>query len=416
MNLILYLFLSFVSVSCLFYQKFRGKPNDISLNLAFVHMRKAGGTTIRDIVGTWMRRQGCDEFMKQMTTYGIEEGQSFTWAGERDDNNYCPNVNIVHNEISFVDGQRILDVSTPIGSRKSNLRMLTMLRHPIKRVISQAFYNGFGSEVIYGLIVEMCNVDAGKVKENDRPRIVGLMEKRCAFHQNHQLANIQLHAVPFGRRVVNCTCIFAAQAAGRSTVRGDDPSWLGWMEPRQRGFFDSYMDNYYIKRLVGFRGNRQYIVPDGRSADADLLEDLWGVSKQPSLQESVMASKGGAKGDKTLGMNNFGAMRDILDVDTATPMPSSPVLLEKAKELLEKHFDILILELLGEDSATKMLNSIIGGKAISISSTASNMGSSTGAGAAPIKSPQLTGMDVREYALKVMLLCVYCGQTELFCS
>jgi hypothetical protein len=250
-----------------------------------------------------------------------------------------------------------LSVGATMGSRKSPLKLLTMLRHPIRRVISQAFYNGFGTDIIRKYAVERCAFTNDKWRFNTAAATCNTArrEKRK-----------DLDAVPNGggsSGSLNCTCFIDSEVAARQFIRTDEAGWRAWLDPALSGFGDQYMSNYYVKRLASFKRTYAYskkTVPGAGFVPASraLLHDVWGDTLQPGADEAIENQVR----KMTLVDSNFHALREAFHVHGASEAPmASWEMLDSAKKLIDQHFDILILELFNDVSAWRLLNEVLGG-------------------------------------------------------
>lgn len=343
---------------------------DMSLDLVFLHMRKAGGSTIIETIGNWVRAQHCTDKFTPLGVLGMKSGHIFLRNHSLSPVSICPGLTIVHNEFSCLNVKTILNFTAPIGARKSNLRLLTMLRHPIRRIISQAFYSGFATRIIEAKITEMCNVTVSNIGKSmslcqahpDRdtpayPIILATKQDRGSNYTSRRTSEVR----------VKCSCLYAAQEAGVADVRMNETGWLNWMA--KVDFIDTYMHNYYVKRLSG--GTRNFKndwVARNNSVSVDLWSDLWGDWRPQGVPPPPSAVTGPKLSTQaSLGSDSFEALQALfqgscrrIKSETATEE-----MLLQAQLVLEKHFVVLILEYFGDHASHKMLHDILGGRTVS---------------------------------------------------
>jgi len=338
--------------------------DDISLDLAFVHMRKAGGTMIRELLGEWLKLQGCSfQSSNSIGRFGIDRGHYIFDNGTISDDGFCPGVTIAVNEYGFVNAKNVLKVGAPIGNRKSNLKVLTTIRNPIRRIISQAYYNGFGTHTIREISNKRCGTS------NDMIAFNMIVDKcnseKISYKSSISTSTSTSTSSSTSRTTIalspNCSCVIAAQLAGRQEVRNNKAGWLKYLDQVSTGLGDQYMDNYYVKRLAGFRRRYSYrkVNAEQSVTSKSLLHDLWGATMKPGRDEDISDPEF----SRAVGTTNFVSLFDVYNVNSRTfPSQASDEMLEDAKLLLSNHFDVLIMELFNEEVSLKILNEVLGGK------------------------------------------------------
>lgn len=238
-----------------------------------------------------------------------------------------------------------------------------MIRHPILRIISQFFYGGYGAQIITDSIINSCKVAREGLN-------LGRLIERCTEARNYgsRLDHV-VHANGHST-FINCTCIFIAESNAIYNTKQNETVWLNWINPNAVGFLDLYMDNYYVKRLVG--GDIGKVKPKKtyyNNVNKDLLLDLWSNNSLPLdiINNFYNISNINNKNNTKAGTENYNALSDIFggtcrDVQFHNATKS---MLKSAMTLLDNYFHILLLELFNTNEAHIMLNKLLGGKAIS---------------------------------------------------
>lgn len=374
------------------------RNNNTALDLVFIHMRKSGGTTLLDYLGKWIFEQGCsvDPKPASLGVQGIRNGHPFFRNHSVHPDAPCPGLNIHHNEFSCVNADTVLRHNAPIGARRSKLQVLTMLRHPIRRVISQAFYNGFAVFITKKMVFEMCGVSIDNMGKF--VSMCGGLKKRDSFTTN----------VGGVEHLVNCSCLYSAQKEALASIKANETAWFLWMETVD--MIDTYMDNYFIKRLVGslerFEAIRFFLDPT-HTADPALLADLWGPTPR-----TVPVS--GKRNGKLAITTDYDALAEVYsrtcrDVKT---MRVTASMLEQAKALLEKHVTVLILEYFGDKASHAMLNTLLGGSTPNKEFVKQNGGVLSQNSTLAAIAADADIMNVEEFALQHMPPSVYAKLVE----
>ena len=108
--------------------------------LTFLHMRKSGGTNFLHTFKYWMQIHKCLEGMKVKShgQFGIKSGYYMQHKQSDVSDAMCPQVDLKHTEYFCYDIDSYQ--SLPPLAKRGHIpfRMLTILRHPIDRIISQA--------------------------------------------------------------------------------------------------------------------------------------------------------------------------------------------------------------------------------------------------------------------------------------
>lgn len=199
------------------------------LGLIFFHMRKAGGTHILHLIEEWLKNRKCLNTPEVLTHHGVNKGEiDFYLDGYTAPQSLrCPHVDVVHIEFGCLAMQAIDTIPRRNERQFSQLSLFTSFRHPLQRIISQAYYErGLGSFYIRRQIQRSC-------ESGYDDRVLSNCLKGGSFAStNHP----------------DCGCYVATYNEARHTLRTNTTMWYEWF--KLKGVGDMYMDNYYIKRLV----------------------------------------------------------------------------------------------------------------------------------------------------------------------
>jgi hypothetical protein len=298
------------------------------LGLAFIHMRKAGGTNINAIVKKWLVVRGCAPSSivahQVYGTYGITKGLPIllNLEEEKQYSQLCPHVDFSHNEYSCVNGRGILDhaLLNRSNDRKEHFSILTTLRNPLERLGSQAFYrNGPGFEYLNRITREMCGPSNGQ-------------RKKCAAN---------------GNKLPVCDCLDRATEATKVALRSSDNEWLAWANKSYadpNNFMgDNYAANYYIRRLIKepldkkeYPGLANCLERHPTKCNPQFMSTLPALSAFAHRIHCVLAPKGQPE-----------APIDIIEG------------LAIAKKLLENHIDFIITEQMNTPAAHRVLRRVL---------------------------------------------------------
>ena len=280
----------------------------LSLNLAFVHMRKAGGTHLLNIFNQVVQQHNCTDSTEIVGTSGVQAGIPLDMIKKRNYTNIkvrCPNVNMIHIEMSCMRGNDIIQLPQRDEMRNKPFSLFTTLRDPIERIGSQANYgkNSVGFIVMNDYLQMYCSQFYKKVVDN------------------FVYENILCAANPGWPQ---CYCYKEALSKAKNNIATNESIWLKWIHG-SIGFDDKYMPNYYTKRLVGsFSEFRK------------------------KMNKRTFNSLHCFKQRKCFSENGYMTMVDILKINDYCPLyydkNETAVALEMAKKLLANHYDFILQE------------------------------------------------------------------------
>ena len=321
------------------------EPGPVSA-IYFVHMRKSGGSSVAAMIKNWMIDQGCvNSTWAKDHPYMIDIG----WIHGRPVINRvdpatipavgaetCPHFALVHNEDACVNGVQLLASATsralpplatvlpvPQAGTAMSSRMVyfTTLRDPIERIGSQAFYhNGLGLLTINAIARRMCG---------------GYMNGMllCKQRPHHKA----------------CPCVSRAKTKALAQLKSRPQMWLDWFSRSDLRVWqgDHYARNYYIRRLMGVPSDS---VLDRRAGPVEAC------MRNPSECVHIPAA--------SLGYRTFAALGHLIYCQTDRTEPLEAVdwdaALQRAKDVLRDHFELVITERMSGDAAKVVLQRVFG--------------------------------------------------------
>jgi hypothetical protein len=241
--------------------------------------------------------------------------------GHNSNSSLCTSFDFKHEEFACLDERSSSLLPSRVSREQAQLpfSLFTILRHPIDRIGAQAFYgNGVGASLVIQNIYKHCLQNTSFTSFN----------LNAEFHRCRQ----QLTEQQGGR----CSCFYHTLNETFHTLRTNETLWFNWFT--SPGYGDSYMSNYFIKRLVGgFRATRPRDEETSVAARECLLNQTKDCTGQKLLQEllpSVRCSVDSLSSNMTLARI-------------------------KAEDLLERQYDFSILEHFSDPSAPFFFQSLL---------------------------------------------------------
>ena len=279
-----------------------------SLNLAFVHMRKAGGTHLLNILNQVVQQHNCTDAEEIIGTSGVRAGIPLDMLRKR---NYtdvtvrCPYVNMIHVEMSCIQAENVAQLPRRDEIKNKHFSLFTILRDPIERIGSQANYgkHSVGFIIMNDYLQMYCSEFYKKVVDNFVYENI-LCETNPGWPQ--------------------CHCYKKALSKAKNNIATNESMWFQWIHGAI-GFDDRYMTNYYIKRLVGGFNEFRRKTTKNTSIDINCFK-----------QEQCFKE------------NGYITMVNILMPNEFCPLyydkNETEAALEKAKNLLINHYDFMLQE------------------------------------------------------------------------
>ena len=290
------------------YQESSHPGGPLSLNLAFVHMRKAGGTHLLSVLNQVIRQHNCTDSTEIVGTSGVQAGIPLDMLKKRNYTNVkvkCPNVNMIHIEMSCMRGDDIIQLPRRDEMRNKHFSLFTTLRDPIERIGSQANYGKHS---------------VGFIVMND------YLQMYCSQFYKRVVDNFVYENILCGANPgwPQCHCYKEALSKAKDNIATNESVWLKWIHGAI-GFDDRYMPNYYTKRLVG-----------------SFSEFKKKINKKTA--NSIDCFKQG----QCFTENGYMTMVNILKVNDLCPLyyekNETEVALKMAKTLLANHYDFILQE------------------------------------------------------------------------
>ena len=229
--------------------------------LYYVHARKAGGTTVGHYLRQWLSSQGCcgagrqckeaPFFMSSIKLHGNLEWHCDGTAS-------FPSIHFIENEYHCLHSDRFLassaaasTVVSPLPPTGVRFISVTILRHPIDRLISQWWYHGGpGNRLLTNHVAELClNLtttahDGAASAQEELPSPRGLLHER----PRGLLQRPGLQGAP---------CYHEALAKAHREASSSSEIWeQEWLDKHPsrlhlfRSLHSEYVANYYVRRFV----------------------------------------------------------------------------------------------------------------------------------------------------------------------
>jgi hypothetical protein len=328
--------------SCAWWNTQDCKEDEVALGLAFVHMRKAGGSHILAIVDAWMHAMHCLPKGKVVGTGGITEGKTTNWdtkngPAEGPPAVQCPHIDMVHSEFECMNENSMKYIPSFGDARKNyNISFFTTLRHPVGRIVSQSFYSGVAYHVVGAQIASGCNTYFPNITKKNYNSLY-FIHSRCSAYGKKNEKNGKIVPPMPKKEVGVCSCVAENHDAGIHFLKTDEQVWFNWFK-NSEGFADQYMENYYIKRLYV---NSSIIPLPSKSCwlHPHSCKNLSGKKQLKAFIETPY---------RLCSTGDYGKHKGF-DPQKA---------LQHVKKLLLDKFDFLILERLHEEHTMRALRSI----------------------------------------------------------
>jgi len=277
--------------------------------------------------------------MMKAVDRGINDGRVYLQSSL--DSPLCPFVNFKSSETLCWDMKKLQALPPRGQSRGSPLSLFTILREPIERIGSQAFYSRevVGTKTIVQFIVDRC---ATNLSAAINIQTAHDLYEKCKRQDIHISIKPTLEI---------CLCIDQAYRLAIEELRSNESLWFQWFELSDSSandgwFLNFYKKNYFLERLFG-----------GVSA----------LNKAANNESFRSALRGLGKGCSDC--NPAVNVVYELSAMTACFLPrrnlhSNPAMtrdtLTLAKQLLRTHIDFIIMEKYGEYSSAGAIASVLG--------------------------------------------------------
>mmetsp|Transcript_35907 Transcript_35907/g.36589 ORF Transcript_35907/g.36589 Transcript_35907/m.36589 type:complete len:385 (-) Transcript_35907:85-1239(-) len=285
---------------------------DGDYSLGFLHMRKAGGTLMRQVFEKWVRGIGCSSSTEKLTLIlGLRNGLDVQLGHKNEEYKnaapLCPSLNMVHEEYGCLDGNSIANIPTRHHRKhilNYNLTLFTTLRDPIERSCSQAFYGkgDIGYKTFNETVKQFC----------------GRHLTRSSLRNFHDYCN--KHSLESKKYSISCQCFSLSWNHSLEMLKSNETIWYDWMN-QKHGLRDQYMPNYYIHRLAGF-------------ASGDIVKKKFQTAKECIFHSSQCPE------------NRYTVLKSVVASTKSRRIKIQNITqsLELCKHLLKEQFDFLITE------------------------------------------------------------------------
>ena len=334
--------------------------NRTSLGLTFLHTRKSGGTNFHGILASWLieikdcyPRNRTSVVMKGIER-GITNGRLYNL--QLDELIGCPHVRFNSIEGQCWDINKINALPPRHHRNGVPLTLFTILRDPIERIGSQAFYsrNVVGIQTIVRFINQQCP-EYLIVRPQD---LVGLSKALDAFDSYEackRLESQQKLTRHYDKQ--KCGCIFAAHKSAIEELKSNASLWMDWFTystSQYSWYHNFYKKNYYVERLFGG------------------LSELTHPRQNKSFHHALRClEKEGGCDDRDKPTRDFDAFLELSALTNCVRTTQRPSIvnydvLTKGKELLRTHIDFIIMEKYGEYASAGAIASALKGNQLDI--------------------------------------------------
>ena len=227
--------------------------NRTSLGLTFLHTRKSGGTNFHAILAEMNHcySQATTKTVIEGIERGITNGRLYNLPAEESIG--CPHVRFKSIEGECWDINKIKALPPRHHRNGVPLTLFTILRDPIERIGSQAFYsrNVVGIQTIVRNINQQCP-EYLNVRPEDLACLSKAQDAFDSYETCKRLENELKLTLPYDKQ--KCGCIFAAHESAIVELKSNASLWMEWFEYSTSQFswyHNFYKKNYYFWRLFG---------------------------------------------------------------------------------------------------------------------------------------------------------------------
>ena len=280
---------------------------------------------------------------------GIVNGRLHNQATALDDSIRCPRINFKSIEGQCWDINKIKALPPRHHRNGVPLTLFTILRDPIERIGSQAFYsrNVVGIQTIVRYINQKCPEYL-----NVKPQgLASLSKAQDAFDSYETCKRLEIQrklTKPYDQQ--KCGCLFAAHESAILELKSNASLWMEWFEYstlQYSWYHNFYKKNYYVERMFGG------------------LSELVHPHRNESFHHALQCLEGGCD-DNDNPATDFDAFQELdalTDCVRTTQRPSivDYSVVTAGKELLRTHIDFIITEKYGEYSTAGAIASALNG-------------------------------------------------------
>jgi len=222
------------------------------------------------------------------------------------------------------------------------LSLFTILREPIERIGSQAFYfkDCVGVKTIVQFIIARCP----KFLQSNTPTS-SAQDAYDSYEHCRRLENQQKLTLTVSNMLDKCMCFFGAYHDAIAELQTNADLWFAWFEASNKQaqwYHNYYKKNYYLERMFG---GISYVSHRLSPTFNIALQCLEGKSDDRASNVNVLHELSAMV---ACVRNNF---RQSIITEHILPM---------AKQLLRTHIDFIIMEKYGEYSTAGAIASVLG--------------------------------------------------------
>ena len=300
------------------------EPSPVAL--LFLHNRKCGGSTVGSYLRRWLSANGCCGAEPCKAAPYFMSSKKLVESGGRW---HCPSVHFIENEYHCLSNDKFMRVVSPAIPTAASFRFIsvTVLRHPIDRLISQWWYHGGpGHALLSMMVAERCfnNTSTSTSDSGSGNGKGGATAPTAGFLQRPEVRRSPCYRATFRdahRETSESTAVWEGQ-------------WLDKDPPRLhlfRSLHSNYVDNYFVRRFVASTGSSSSSSPPppNLAFNAPSSSSSSSSSSEPSFAEehlSGLRARCNLRGGRT---------------------PLTATDLSAAKAVLARFSAVVVLELLG---------------------------------------------------------------------
>ena len=329
--------------------------NRTSLGLTFLHTRKSGGTNFHGIFASWLIEMN-DCYPRNRSSIvmkGIERGitNGRLYNLQLDQLIGCPHVSFKSIEGQCWDINKIKALPPRHHRKAVPLILFTIMRDPIERIGSQAFYsrNVVGIQTIVRFINQQCP-EYLNVRPNDLRCLSKAQDAFDSYETCKRLESQQKLTLPYDKQ--KCECIFAAHESAIIELKSNASLWMDWFAystSQYSWYHNFYKKNYYMERLFGG------------------LSELTHPRMNQSFHHALRClEKEGDCNDRDKPTQDFDAFLELSALTNCIRTTHRPSIINydmliAGKELLRTHIDFIIMEKYGEYATAGAIASALKG-------------------------------------------------------
>jgi hypothetical protein len=254
----------------------------------------------------------------------------------------CPNINFFTLESMCWDVTKLMTLPARGQRNGSPFSLFTILREPLQRIGSQAFYSRgvVGIQTIVHFIVRKCHEYISGVNRRTRADDAFQSYERCKDLEVHGTLDESV-----SEDKLRCSCMFDAHRLAMAELKSNETLWFDWFEHSRRQaswYHNLYKKNYYLERMFG--------------GESLLYNEYYNTTFHAALR---CLNRGCDEGVANLNVLHELSTMSFC-VENQFPSPITEDTLPLAKQLLRSHIDFIIMEKYSEYSTAGAIASVLG--------------------------------------------------------